>query len=592
MSGADNEEETQGGQCPNPYPDEMKPKPEPFSGELKGGLIIECGLITHVPEDWPLNCFPKYKAPCSRCGEDCNGSSDDGGDGGNGGGDSDDDVTGPVSCPVLPQITKVSGQPELDYTSPVFDNVSTIDLSGLPSWIEATVNQVDGGMTFTLSGTAPALDEDQEFNFNIPASNSENNCSTPLTIICEATVIVPITCPNTINGVRNEDLPANTQGGFTGGTPPYSLSSDVGGSLAFSTGVTFVDNMDGTWTLTGKPTVNGDITYTVFVSDAAGNTTECTGNTVIIDTGGAPVISCPNSMNITQGEFYDETFVVCTDPDGDILSATASGLPTGLAQSQPSNGAIRIFGTPSSAGPSTVVITCSDGTNSETCQFTLDVQAQSIVVPVSCPFSIDGGEGNTIGTNSFGQFTLGGASLTLSSPNLPAGVVLIDNGFGGWSLSGTFPPSSGSPYTYDVVATDGTQSATCSGNQIISAVAAPAVFSGLGADTSCVSFDETDLDPPRTRNECFWVMNTPLCGGVVSGGSLVSVNFINGQDVYALGFDLGGASVSSVTFSSACGADITLPINTSGGAALTGAQYQLIRNHLECANYAIEFECG
>ena len=128
--------------CPAMFPEEDKKVTHGWSGTIKGGVIVECGLITHVPEGWPLSCFPKYKAPCTRCGEDCGGGcDDDGSDGGDGGGDNSGDDA--ISCPEG-QTIECNTQREFNYMSAAVTSMEgdvTITHSDLQDFMNFTQSQ-------------------------------------------------------------------------------------------------------------------------------------------------------------------------------------------------------------------------------------------------------------------------------------------------------------------------------------------------------------------------------------------------------------------------------------------------------------------
>ena len=187
-----------------------------------------------------------------------------------------------------------------------------------------------------------------------------------------------------------------------------------------------------------------------------------------------PVITPPEDIELCEGQAFDQSFTpICVDANGDNVIVNASGMPVGMNDFQTSGGGLRFVGTPSvgsaADSPYTVTISCSDGVNPPVNNtMVMTVKAATLEAPANCPFTITGDEGTLIPTVTHGTFTSSAGTIVLTSPDLPAGVNLIDNGAGGWSLSGSFPDNASSPYIYTVNASSGGLNATCSGNMIVS----------------------------------------------------------------------------------------------------------------------------
>jgi hypothetical protein len=90
----------------------------------------------------------------------------------------------------------------------------------------------------------------------------------------------------------------------------------------------------------------------------------------------APTINDPGDQASQVGDVVNMT-VTATDPDGDDISFTATGLPTGLTMSE----AGVVTGSPSEAGTSTVVVTASDGNGgSDQVSFSWTVEDEPVIV--------------------------------------------------------------------------------------------------------------------------------------------------------------------------------------------------------------------
>jgi CSLREA domain-containing protein len=183
----------------------------------------------------------------------------------------------------------------------------------------------------------------------------------------------------------------------------------------------------------------------------AGQTFTDSGSATITNTNRAPVFSTDlANANAAEGDpvSFDAD---ASDLDGDPLTYSASGLPGGLSI-DPGTGLISGTLSFASAGVHTVTVTVSDGSLTDTDDFTLTV-SNTNRAPV---FSTDivnqsGAEGNSVSLDPDASDP-DGDSLTYSATGLPAGLS-IDPGTG--LISGTLAFGSAGGYTVDVTVTDG-----------------------------------------------------------------------------------------------------------------------------------------
>ena len=85
----------------------------------------------------------------------------------------------------------------------------------------------------------------------------------------------------------------------------------------------------------------------------------------------SPVVVNPGNLTGTVGVFIDVT-IQASDGDGDPLTFSATGLPTGLTINSATG---RIFGNPTTTGLYNVTVTVSDVTDSDSASFTWDIVA-------------------------------------------------------------------------------------------------------------------------------------------------------------------------------------------------------------------------
>src|SRR5262249_18335748 len=154
------------------------------------------------------------------------------------------------------------------------------------------------------------------------------------------------------------------------------LSSTRGGGTGLPMGVTFVDNGNGTGTLSGTPAASRRGTYTLTFSASNGvmpNATQGFALTV----SQAPVITSANATTFTVGQFG--TFTVTTTGIPTVTTITRGGvaLPTGVMFVDNGNGTGTLSGTPGmgTGGTYALSFTASNGVMPNATQnFTLTVR--------------------------------------------------------------------------------------------------------------------------------------------------------------------------------------------------------------------------
>ena len=157
----------------------------------------------------------------------------------------------------------------------------------------------------------------------------------------------------------------------------------LGGTASDNVGVTQVtwaNNRGGNGAAIGTTSWSTSVTLqtgvnalTVTARDAAGNT-KIASITVTLNT--APTLSGVASQNTVQGTAASMQ-LSAADPDGDVLTYGANGLPPGLAIAVSTG---LIAGTPTTAGSYPVTVSVSDGMQTATRAFTWTVTAASDTV--------------------------------------------------------------------------------------------------------------------------------------------------------------------------------------------------------------------
>ncbi len=230
-----------------------------------------------------------------------------------------------------------------------------------------------------------------------------------------------------ITSTNNTTFAVGTAGSFTVTTTGYPTPRlTETGTLPGD--VTFVDNRDGTGTLSGMPTTGGvySITFTAQngVSPNASQTFTLTVNQ-------AASITSANSTTFMEGTGSSFTVTTTGYP---VPSLSESGtLPSGVTFVDNHNGTGTLSGTPTTNGVYNINFTASNTSGSPSTQtFTLTVnQAPAITSSNNTTF--------LVGTGGSFTVTMTGYPIPSVSETgaLPAGVTFVDNHNGTATLSGT-----------------------------------------------------------------------------------------------------------------------------------------------------------
>lgn len=369
--------------------------------------------------------------------------------------------------PVPNRAPSIAGSPRAETTANEFytftPNASdpdgdplTFSGSNIPDW--ATLNTTTG----RLAGTPDDADVGSYSGISITVSDGSDSATLgPFSITVTTTPVS--NQPPTISGTPGSTVTANSAYGFT----PNASDPD-GDSLSFSgSGIPGWATLNtNTGRLSGTPG-NADVgSYfgiSITVTDGSESATlgpfSITVNAEPVSNR-PPTISGSPSSSVTANNAYSFT-PNASDPDGDTLSFTGSGIP-GWATLNTNTG--RISGTPGDADVgsySGISITVSDGSASDTLgPFSITVRA----APVSnTPPTISGTPPSTVQMDSAYSFTpnasdADGDSLTFTAQNLPSWASInASNG----RITGT--PGAGDVNTYTgivITVSDGIDSAS------------------------------------------------------------------------------------------------------------------------------------
>ena len=321
----------------------------------------------------------------------------------------------------------------------------TVTAAGTPApTITLTAGTLPAGVTFTsatgvLSGT-PATGAGGVYGLTFTASNGAGPDSTQAFTLTvnEAPAITSGAMATFTIGVASS-FPVTTTG--------FPAPSIVQGGAGLPSGVSFVDNGNGTGTLSGtpEPGTGGPYVLSFTATNTVGSTAP---QTFTLTVSQPPTITSAATTTFTVGAPGSFTVTAAGSPAPAITVAGA--LPSGVTFTDNNNGTGTLSGTPAAGSGAAypLTFTASNGVLPDATQpFTLTVnEAPAITSTPIVTFTVGTAGSFTVTTTGFPA-----AALTLGGVALPAGVSFVDNGNGTGTLSGT--PGAGTGGTYAITFT-------------------------------------------------------------------------------------------------------------------------------------------
>ena len=231
--------------------------------------------------------------------------------------------------------------------------------------------------------------------------------------------------------------------------------------------------------------------YSVHVSATDGALAGTASFTWTIANNRAPTVTSPGNQNDAEGDAVSLQ-ISGSDPDGDALSWSASGLPAGLSINT-NTGLISGTLAYDSAGAHSVQVSATDGELSDAASFTWTI-TNNRAPAVTNPGNQSDTEGDAVSLQMSGSDP-DGHTLSWSASGLPAGLSINTNT---GLISGTLAYHSAGAYSAQVSATDGDLSDAASFTWTIANNRAPTVTAPgnqSDAEGDAVSLQMSGSDP-------------------------------------------------------------------------------------------------
>jgi hypothetical protein len=324
----------------------------------------------------------------------------------------------------------------------------TVTTSGYPAPAIGRTGTLPPGMTFVDNGNGTAtLSGTPTTGGTYPLSLTASNGVNPNAI---QTLTVTVNASPAFTSATSTTFTVGTAGSFTVTTSGFPTPS-ISRTGTLPSGLSFVDNGNGTATLSGTPAAGSGGAYSLSLTASNGVNPNGT-QTLTVNVNQAPAITTnPSSQSVNPGASV-------------TFTAAASGFPTPTVQWQRSVGGGSFADIIGATSPSyTFTVAAGDNGNQYRAVFTNSVSSATstaATLTVSSAPTISSANSTAFSVGTAGSFTVttsGFPNPTLTTTGtLPAWLSFTDNGDGTATLAGTPPAGSGGTYSFTINADNGT----------------------------------------------------------------------------------------------------------------------------------------
>ena len=319
----------------------------------------------------------------------------------------------------------------------------TVTATGTPTPTLSETGALPSGVTFdaatgVLSGT-PAAGTGGTYPLTFTAANGVPPNATQ-------TFTLTVDQAPAITSANSTTFTVGTAGSFTMTTTGFPTPTPLTETGTLPTGVTFVDNKNGTATLGGTPAAGTGGTYPLTFTASNGVGSAAT-QTFTLTVNQVPAITSATSQSFAIGIANTFTVTATGFPTPTLSESSTDMLPSGVTFDAATG---VLSGTPAATagGTYTLHFTAINTVSSVTQTFTLTVnQAPAITSAPSATL--------TVGTPTFTVTTSGFPAPALAETGtLPTGVTFVDNGNGTATITRTATATAGTSATLMITATN------------------------------------------------------------------------------------------------------------------------------------------
>ncbi len=318
-----------------------------------------------------------------------------------------------------------------------------VTTTGSPTPAATETGTLPAGLTFVdqgngtalLSGT-PTATGTATLTVTAANGNAPNATQTLTVVVGQAPAITSATSTSFAPGVA---------GSFTVTTTGYPAPA-LGETGSLPAGVTFVNNGNGTATLSGTTTAGGAYPLTLTAVNGTGTTTQA----FTLNIAAAPTITSAATTTFTVGQ--PASFTVTTSGSPSPALTVTGTLPSGVTFKDNGNGTATVTGTLTSAsvGAYPLSIKASNTNGSTTQAFILTVVSGSLAITSAASATFTAGVAGSFTVTATGTTT---PTIT-EGGTLPAGITFTAGTAGTATISGTPAATDSGTYALNFFATN------------------------------------------------------------------------------------------------------------------------------------------